>query len=462
MNHRVKLFFDSIKGKKIAFVGIGVSNLPLTLMFAQKGATVYACDRKSREQLGSAADEMERAGVELRLGETYLDNLDVNILFRAPGMYYNLPVLQEFRKKGVVVTSEMEVFFDLCPAKTYAVTGSDGKTTTTTLIAKMLASTGKKVYLGGNIGKALLPLVEEMTEDDYAVVELSSFQLISMRKSPEVAVITNVTPNHLDVHKDMKEYTDSKINLIAHQNAFTKAVLNLDNNVTASLQSTVRGDLRLFSRQNEVQNGAYLKDGKIFYVNHGKSVEVMDANDIRIPGVHNIENYMAAICAVIDIVPIENITEIAKTFGGVEHRIEYIRTLDGVRYYNDSIATSPSRTIAGLKAFGKKIIIIAGGSDKNIPYEPLGPYINQYVKTLILIGTTAKKIEQATVNDASYDPDEITIVHKNSLEEAVEYAHSVAKDGDVVSLNPASASFDMFPNYETRGEIFKELVNNLK
>ena len=413
-----KQFFEQIKGKRIAMCGIGVSNTPLIMNFLSKGAVAYACDRRSREQIGSIADELEKAGAELRLGNNYLDNLEVDIIFRTPGMNFNLPELEAARKKGIAVTSEMEVFFDLCPATIFAITGSDGKTTTTTLIAKMLEAEGKTVHLGGNIGKPLLPEIENIKPEDFVVAELSSFQLISMRKSPDVAVVTNVAPNHLDIHKDMDEYVEAKKNILLHQNAFSRTVLNRDNEITYGFKKFVRGQSLYFSMEQPLKNGAWLDtDGTIHMSYRGE-------------------------------------------FKGVEHRIEFVRELDGVKYYNDSIASSPTRTIAGLKAFDKKVMLIAGGYDKHIPFEPMVPYIIDKVKKLYLCGDTADKIEKCIRSDKNYNgaPE---IVRVNNLDEAVAAAHRDAVSGDIVTLSPACASFDAFPNFVARGKYYKELVNKL-
>ena len=393
---KLSKFFSSIKGKRVCFVGIGTSNLPLIELFAKKGALVSACDKKSFEDLGENAVRAKAAGAELILGEDYLKNIDTDILFRSPGTPFYLPELEALKNKGVVVTSEMEVFFDLCPCKIIAVTGSDGKTTTTTIISELLKASGKKVHLGGNIGTPLLPIIEQIKEDDVAVVELSSFQLISMRTSPDIAVVTNLAPNHLDIHKDMDEYVDSKRNIVLHQNAFSKAVLNLDNEIADSFSSDVRGKLVKFSRRSAVSNGAYLEGSTIVYNDYGDLTKIMYYHDIKIPGMHNVENYLAAISAVWGMVDVPTIVNVAMNFGGVEHRAEFVRELDGVKYYNDSIASSPTRTAMGtLSLYDEKIIIIAGGYDKHIPYEPLGPVICDKVKVLILLGDTAPKIEQA-------------------------------------------------------------------
>ena len=456
-----KQFFEQIKGKKIAMCGIGVSNTPLILNFLSKGAKVYACDRRTREMIGEMADTLEAAGAELCLGDGYLDDLEVDIIFRTPGMSFNLPELEAARKRGIAVTSEMEVFFDLCPATLFAVTGSDGKTTTTTLIAKMLEAEGKKVFVGGNIGKPLLPEIENITADDFVVVELSSFQLISMRKSPDVAVVTNLAPNHLDVHKDMEEYIDAKKNIILHQNAFSRTVLNQDNDITVDFKKYVRGQSLSFSMEKPLKNGAWLEDdGTIHMSYRGIDAPIMHRDDIAILGDHNVENYLAAITAVWGFAGMDSIKKVAKEFMGVEHRIEFVREVNGVKYYNDSIASSPTRTIAGLKAFAKKVHLIAGGYDKHIPYEPLVPYILEKVEKLYLCGATADKIEKAVRNDKSYNgvPE---IIRVENVEAAVKKAHEIAKAGDIVTLSPASASFDAYPNFVARGNHFKELVNKL-
>ena len=462
MNIKVAEFFKSIKGKKVTFVGIGTSNIPLIEMFAEKGAIVSACDRQTYEKLGENAIRAEKAGAKLILGDDYLKNIDTDILFRSPGTPFYKEELEDLKKKGVVVTSEMEVFFDLCPCKIIAITGSDGKTTTTTIISELLKAQGYNVHLGGNIGKPLLPEIESINADDYAVVELSSFQLISMRKSPEISVVTNLAPNHLDIHKDMQEYVDSKKNIVLHQNAFSKTVLNLDNDISNSFEAYVRGQLVKFSRQADVSNGAYLEDGMIIYNDYGKKTNVVSIKDIKIPGMHNVENYMAAISAVWDLVTVENIKNVAKNFGGVAHRAEFVREINGVRYYNDSIASSPTRTASGtLSLYDEKIIIIAGGYDKHIPYEPLGPVICDKVKTLILLGDTAEKIKEAVVNSENYSNNNPEIIMVNNMDEAVKTAYNLAKEGDIVSMSPASASFGLYKNFEERGNHFKELVNNL-
>ncbi len=452
-------YFEWIRGKTVAFCGIGRSHLPLIELFREKGAVVSARDRRTLEALGETGVRLQDMGIKLVLGEGYLEDLTEEIIFRTPGMRYHLPELEAARKRGAAVTSEMETFFRLCPCKLYAVTGSDGKTTTTTILSEFLKAAGKTVHLGGNIGKPLLPEIEQIQPTDCAVAELSSFQLISMGESPDVAVVTNLAPNHLDVHKDMQEYIDAKRNIFRHQGAYSRTVLNADNDITASFAAEVRGDCWRFSRKGPVERGVWC-DGEKIYVNQES---LLDVRDIRIPGWHNVENYMAAIAAVWGDVDPEEIRRVAKTFGGVEHRAELVREFEGVRYYNDSIASSPSRTIQGtLSLYGEKIILICGGYDKHIPYDPLGPVVCDKVKTLILLGATADKIEAAVRNSDNYAEGSPEIIHVEDMAQAVETARTHAQPGDVVSLSPASAAFDLYPNFEVRGRHFKELVNGLK
>lgn len=458
MNNAVIKYFELQKGRRIAFCGLGRSNLPLIDIYLKYGAKVIACDKRSYDELGDIAFSLKEKGVELSLGSNYLSNLKADILFRTPGMNYNMPELKVLREQGVTITSEMEVFFDLCPCKIIAVTGSDGKTTTTTIISEFLKAEGKKVHLGGNIGKPLLPEIFKIKPDDFAVVELSSFQLISMKKSPQISVVTNITPNHLDVHKDMDEYIEAKRNVVKYQNEDSVSVLNYNNDITRSFADNLSSEIRFFNENVDGSNCVY-RDDKFIYFNDEK---VLNISDIAIPGEHNIENYMAAIGAVWGIVKNETIVKVAKNFGGVAHRAELVREINGVRYYNDSIASSPTRTIKGmLSLFNQKIILICGGYDKNIPYAPLGPVINEKVKTLILIGATAPKIEKAVVEAENYSVNSVKIIKAETLEEAVKLAESNAENGDIVSLSPASASFDMFRDFEHRGNYFKELVNAL-
>lgn len=460
MNNNIIEYFKSTKNKRIAFCGLGRSNLPLIDMYKSYGAKVIACDKRNPEALDGLAESLSEKGVELSLGEKYLDDLDCDILFRTPGMNYNMPELAELRQKGIKVTSEMEMFFELCPCKIIAVTGSDGKTTTTTIISEFLKAQGKTVHLGGNIGRPLLPEIFDIDKDDYAVVELSSFQLISMTKSPDVAVVTNVTPNHLDVHKDMDEYIEAKRNIVKYQNKDSVTVLNYCNDITKSFSDGLCSEVRFFNADTD-RDSVFLKDGIITFKHNNEYTDVLDINDIAIPGAHNVENYMTAIGAVWGLVDIQTIRKVAREFGGVAHRAELVRTLNGVRYYNDSIASSPTRTIKGtLSLFEQKIILICGGYDKNIPYAPLGPVINEKVKVLILIGATADKIEKA-VSEADNYNSELRIIHAGSMDEAVSIAKAEAQNGDIVSLSPASASFDMYRDFEQRGEHFKSLVNNL-
>lgn len=463
MSNLTDKFFENVSGKKVAFIGIGTSNLPLIKLFAEKGAKVTACDKKDFNSLGENGVLAKEYGAELVLGEDYLSKIDADIVFRSPGTPFYKDELVNLRNNGKVLTSEMEVFFDLCPCKIIAITGSDGKTTTTTIISEFLKASGKKVHLGGNIGKPLLPEIESVNSDDIAVVELSSFQLISMRKSPDVAVVTNLAPNHLDIHKDMQEYVDSKKNIVLHQNAFSKAVVNLDNEIANSFSECVRGQLAKFSVKEKLFNGAYLDGSTICYSDYGKVTEIMDIKDIKIPGMHNVENYLAAISAVWGMVDVDVIVNVAKTFGGVAHRAEFVREFKGVKYYNDSIASSPTRTALGtLSLYNEKIIIIAGGYDKHIPYDSLGPVINDKVKVLVLLGDTAPKIEKAVRDAENFDETAIKIINVSNMEDAVAEAEKNAVSGDIVSLSPASASFGLYKNFEERGNHFKSIVNNLK
>ena len=446
-------YFTSIKNKKIAVLGLGVSNRPLVRLLLEFGCQVTGCDRTGREKLDAEVLELEEAGCALSLGEGYLDGLEAELVFRTPGMHPGNPALEKLRRSGAKITSEMEVFFEICPCHTIAVTGSDGKTTTTTLISEMLKAAGYTVWLGGNIGTPLLPLARQMKPSDYAVVELSSFQLMDMERSPERAVVTNLAPNHLDVHKDMDEYVEAKKNIFKFQSGTDLLVLNADNALTDGF--TGNGVTRKFSRQGRAE--VMLMDGTICR----GGVKVLDTADILIPGVHNIENYMAAMLAVEGLVSDDTIRQVAKTFGGVEHRIELVRVKDGVRFYNDSIASSPSRTIAGLRSFPEKVILIAGGYDKHIPYDVMGPEVCAHVKKLFLGGATGPQIRAAVENAPEYRPGYPEIVDCGNFEAAVRAAAAAAESGDVVLMSPASAAFDQFKNFMVRGDFYKKLVMEL-
>ena len=457
---------DLIQGKKVAFIGAGVSHKRCIEQFVELGAQVTLCDqKKSLEDFGAYADTLRRLHVRLSLGEHYTDGFaGQDIIMRTPGYEYYKPELQAALQAGTKVTSEVELFFELCPCEIVAVTGSDGKTTTTTLISKMFEAAGRKVFLGGNIGAALLPQLADVTPEAVAVVELSSFQLISMRVSPKVAVVTNVTPNHLDHHKDMQEYIDAKRNILLWQVPPCRAVLGYENDISRGMQSDCKGEQVWFTRLHETDKGAFLResDDTLCYAENGVVTPILPRAEVKLRGLHNVENLLAAIAAVWGRVPVEAMRQVGSTFTGVEHRIEPVRTLDGVTYYNDSIASSPTRTIAGLRSFNQKIILIAGGYDKKIPYEPLAPEILAHVKTLVLMGATGPRIEAAVRGCAGFDESALTILHADSMQHAVELARGAAQPGDVVSLSPASASFDLYPNFEVRGRDYKNIVNNLK
>lgn len=464
MNTNMDIFFERLKSRSVALVGVGVTNTPLAEMLLGMGCRVTVCDKRPLEKLGEPAERLKELGAVLKLGDDYLKKLDADVIFRTPGMRFYMPELEEYRARGVVVTSEMEVFFRLCPAHTIAVTGSNGKTTTSTVISKILEADGKKVWLGGNIGKALLPDIFKMSPDDWVVCELSSFQLISMRESPDIALITNISANHLDAHKDMQEYVDAKRNIYQHQSAFDRVVFNADCPIVSGFAGEQRGSLLTFSRREMPHWGAYADpDGAIWFSDRGKPRKIMDISDIRIPGMHNVENYLAAICVTEGLVKDQSVVDVAHLFGGVEHRAEFVRCVDGVSYYNDSIATTPARTICGmLSLFDKRIILIAGGYDKKIPFDDMGPSVCDKVSTLILLGATADKIEESVRGCREFIGSPLSIVRVSTLDEAVTKASELARDGDIVALSPACASFDMYPNFEARGAHFKQLVGRLR
>ena len=453
-------YINSIKEKRIGVIGIGVSNTPLIEALLKSGCDVTACDKRSKEQLSDEFDRLSGLGAKFSLGDAYLDALDFDIIFRTPGLMPFDEHLAAFVDGGGELTSEMEVFFKLCPCRIIAVTGSDGKTTTTTVISELLKAQGYTVHLGGNIGNPLLCSVDTMLPGDFAVLELSSFQLHSMHCRPDVAVITNISPNHLDKHKDYRDYYDAKASVFLEQSADNLLVLNLENDITPHYASMAPSRVSYFSRFNKPENGVYAENGIVYRIKNGISQKIMCADDIRLPGTHNLENYMAAFAAVDGLVSDETCIEVAKTFAGVEHRLETVRILNGVTYINDSIGTSPSRTAAGLHALKTKPILIAGGYDKHIPFDSLGDDICLYAKSLFLTGTTAEKIADAVRNSKYYTPDFPMVIMDDFTETVLAASHS-AQNGDIVLLSPACAAFDKFKNFMERGKYFKKIVMEL-
>ena len=446
---------NNIKGKRVAVLGIGVNNIPLIRFLVRRGAHVTAFDQKTAKDLGVIHHDLKQLGIRFSLGANYLSKLNQKIIFKTPGIPFTVPEIAKAMEEGATITSEIEVFMALCPCVSIGITGSDGKTTTSTIIAKILEKAGHKVWLGGNIGRPLIDDIENISPSDKVVLELSSFQLQNCRVSPSIAIITNLSPNHLDHHKDMQEYVDAKKNIFLHQEQDGILVINNDNAITNSFENEAIASLRKFSRYSKASSGCYLKDNQIHFVDEIGDFVVMNADDIKIPGVHNVENYMAAIAAVADFVNIKDIKDVARDFNGVSHRIEFVREFRGVRFYNDSIATTPSRTSAGLAAFDRKVILIAGGYDKKIPFDDFGKAVRDNVKSLHLLGVTADKIAEAV-------GDSVPISKYINLKEATIGASQAAEAGDIILLSPACASYDMFRNYEERGNYFKLVVEELR
>ncbi|MDU5261743.1 MAG: UDP-N-acetylmuramoyl-L-alanine--D-glutamate ligase [Clostridium celatum] len=451
-------FKKFINGKSVAVVGLGVSNIPLINFLVKLGANVTGFDMKSEEALGEVAVDFKKKGVKLELGEKYLEKLTgYEVVFKTPSMRIDCEALVRSKKEGAYITSEMEEFVRYCKGKIYAITGSDGKTTTTTIISKLLEAQGYKTWVGGNIGTPLFSNIEEIEENHMVVLELSSFQLMTMNLPVDVAVVTNLAPNHLDMHKDMQEYIDAKKNIFLYQNNDSVLVLNRENDITYGFESEAKGEIREFSSKRVLNNGAYFDEG-ILYLDGNV---VCKKDDIVIKGMHNVENYLAAFAATKDNVEIETMKKVAESFAGVEHRCELVREVNGVKYYNDSIASSPTRALAGLFAFERKVILIAGGYDKHIPFEPLAEEGYPFIKELILLGDTKELIKEVFDKLMLNKNINIPIVMVDSLEEAVNKAKEISEDGDIVTLSPACASFDMFPNFAVRGNRFKEIVNSL-
>lgn len=448
-------FEKIIKGKKADVLGIGVSNLPLIDFLVGCGAEVCARDKKTADRFPDTARELEKKGVRTVLGPDYLSGLDGDYIFRSPGLRPDVPEILDAVARGAVLTSEMELFFELCPARTVGVTGSDGKTTTTTIISLLLKEAGYKVYCGGNIGTPLLPFVREMTKEDFAVLELSSFQLMTMKRSAGISVLTNLSPNHLDWHRDMDEYVAAKTNIFSHVGNKI-LVLNRDDERSMALSLPAGRQIRLFSSETVLTEGTFEKDGDVYL----DGEPILKKEEVLLPGRHNKQNYMAAYSAVRDFVGTDVLKKVASTFGGVEHRLEFVREYRGIRIYNSSIDSSPSRTAAALSCFDRKVVVICGGYDKHIPFEPLAKALCRHAKTVVLTGATAGAIKEAI--DVFPSEEKPRILHGAAFSEAVRTAVDACSPGDVLLLSPGCASFDAFPNFMVRGETFKSLVRGLQ
>ena len=462
VNTKLENFNNSIKNKKVAIIGLGVSNEPLIDYLYNLKASITVFDKREEDKIyKNILKKIEKYNISKQFGENYLSNLkDFDIIFKSPSCRPDIPEIKQEVKKGAKLTSEIELVLELAPCKIIAVTGSDGKTTTTSLIYEILKNK-YKCYLGGNIGIPLFTKISEMKPEDIIVLELSSFQLMTIKTSPNIAVITNVTPNHLDIHKTYNEYIEAKANIFKNQKEEDTLVLNYDNEITRNFSKIAPGKVIYFSSKEKIENGIIYDDGIIKSCEDGLRRHILKLKDTTLRGTHNAENICAAIAATKGLVEIEDQVKAIKNFKGVPHRLEFVRELNGNKWYNDSIATSPTRTIAGLNSFDEEIVLIAGGYDKHLDYEPIAEPILNKVKTLILTGQTAEKIFGAVKQKKEEQNKSIDMYKVNNLEEAVQKAKEQAKPNQIILFSPASASFDSFKNFEERGEKFKELVRKL-
>lgn len=453
-------------GRRVAVIGLGLSNSALIRYLVTKGALVTACDRKSREQLGALYTQLHSLGVRFQLGDRYLNDLArFETIFVTPGMRKDLPELEQARKLGIELSSETQLFFDLCKARAIGVTGSSGKTTTTTLIGEILSAAGYDVLVGGNIGRPLIELAESLRPDQWVVLELSSFQLETMTRSPNIALITNISPNHLDMHGTMASYVEAKKTIYRYQEPNDWLVLNQDDRLADEMELEAPGNVRRFGRRSPVVQGAYIDGDRIVLARSAQRrrtlEQVCNLSDIKLVGEHNKENVLAAV-TVVDLcgVRLSTVRDVLTSFTGVPHRLELVRDVWGVKYYNDSKATTPASAAAGVRSFTQPIVLVAGGYDKGIPFDELAEAAEEHVKAVVTVGETAERIETA-IKEHFKGRTWPLIVRAQSFDEAVGQAHALAEPGDVVLLSPGSASWGMFTNFEERGARFRELVYNL-
>ena len=462
-NEKLIEFENYIKNRKVAIIGLGVSNLPLLDYFYNKNSIVTIFDGREIEKIPKdIADKIKRYKMEIHTGKDYLSNLNgFDLILRSPSCLPTIPELEKEAERGAIVTTEIELLMKMCPCQIIGITGSDGKTTTTTLIYEVLKNAGYKTYVGGNIGTPLFSKLNEIMPDDKVVLELSSFQLMGMDVSPDISVITNISPNHLNVHKDYQEYIDSKKNIFKFQNEDGILVLNYDNEITRECSKEANGKVIFFSSKEKIDQG-YIVDGDIIKKCEDKlRKHVVNTKELILRGMHNYENVCSALAATSTLVDEEKAIEIIKEFPGVEHRIEFVKEIDNVKWFNDSASTTPSRGISALNSFTEEIVLIAGGADKNLDYTPVAKPILDKVKTLILMGKTADKIFNAVKKEEENQNKEISIYMAKDLQEAVNLARRYAKPEQIVLFSPASTSFDMFKDMYDRGRKFKEMVNNI-
>lgn len=465
VNEKLAEFNHYLSGRRVAVIGLGVSNLPLIDYLYELKAQVTVFDRTEIKDLSKTViRKITNYGMGMSFGENYLEELvGFDIIFRSPSCLPTTPALIAEAERGAIITTEIEMVIELCPGKVIGITGSDGKTTTTTLISEILKAKEHHVFLGGNIGTPLFTQISEMTPEDMIVLELSSFQLMDMKISPHIAVITNITPNHLDKHSDMEEYINAKKNIFKYQDEGGLLVLNYDNEITREFEKEAKGRVVFFSSKNKLPNGYIVDDNKIKYCENGLRSHMLDTKEMKIRGTHNFENAAAALIATKDLVDAKTACEAILAFKGVEHRLELVvETKDRIKWYNDSVSSSPTRTIAGLNAFSlRNIILIAGGYDKNLDYTPFAKPIVDNCKELILLGATSGKIEKAVKAELKNQNKKLKIHKCTDLKETVEKAKEIAVQGDVVLFSPASASFDMFKNFAERGKMFKKYVKEI-
>lgn len=462
-NEKLEEFNEYIRYRKVAIIGLGVSNIPLIDYMYQKKARVTVFDDREKESIPKELmDKIELYKFEYSFGKNNLKKLiNFDIIFRSPSCLPTKPELEEEAKRGAIVTTEIEMLMKMCPCKTIGVTGSDGKTTTTSLISAILKQAGYHTYLGGNIGTPLFTKLPEMKPEDIVVLELSSFQLMGMKVSPNIGVITNITPNHLNIHKDYQEYIDAKKNIFKYQNKNDRIVLNYDNEITRKCAKEAEAQVVFFSSKEKLENG-FIVDGKMIKECQDNIREhILDTQDVILKGEHNYQNIATALAATKTLVNIEDAAETIKKFNSVEHRLEFVKEINHVKWYNDSASSSPTRTISGIRAFDEELILIAGGYDKNLDYTPLAKPIVDKVKTLLLIGQTSGKIFEAVKQEMERQNKDVRIYMCDTLKETVDIANRIAKEGQVVLFSPGSASFDMFKNAYDRGNQFKNLVNKL-